>query len=48
MAASHLSAVPSLASWIRPPRLVLTLFLGVTALLVAAMGWLAWQVVSQL
>ncbi len=34
-------------SWLRPPRHVLTLFLGVTGSLSLAMGWLAWQLVTQ-
>ncbi len=33
--------------WFRAPRLVLTLFLGVTGSLSLAMGWLAWQLVAQ-
>ena len=33
--------------WFRPPRHVLTLFLGVTGSLSLAMGWLAWQLIAQ-
>jgi signal transduction histidine kinase len=37
----------SFSHWLRPPRHVLTLFLGVTGSLLLAMGWLAWLLVSQ-
>ena len=37
----------SLGHWLRPPRHVLTLFLGVTGCLSLAMGWLAWQLIAQ-
>jgi len=37
----------SLGHWLRPPRHVVTLFLGVTGALLLAMGWLAWQLVAQ-
>ena len=37
----------ALGRWFRPPRHVLALFLGVTACLSLAMGWLAWQLIAQ-
>ena len=37
----------SFGHWLRPPRHVLTLFLGVTGSLLLAMGWLAWQLMAQ-
>jgi len=37
----------SLGHWLRPPRQVVTLFLGVTGSLLLAMGWLAWQLIAQ-
>ena len=33
--------------WFRPPRHLVTLFLGVTLSLSLAMGWLAWQLIAQ-
>jgi len=36
----------SLGHWLRPPRHVVTLFLGVTGSLLLAMGWLAWQLIA--
>jgi signal transduction histidine kinase len=39
--------VASLGRWFRPPRHVLTLFLGVTGVLSLTMGWLAWQLIAQ-
>jgi len=39
--------MPSLGHWLRPPRHVLTLFLGVMGSLLLALGWLAWQLVFQ-
>jgi hypothetical protein len=38
--------VTALGRWFRPPRHVLTLFLGVTGSLSLAMGWLGWQLVA--
>jgi len=37
----------SLGHWLRPPRHVVTLFLGVTGSLLLAMGGLAWQLIAQ-
>jgi signal transduction histidine kinase len=39
--------VTALGRWLRSPRHVLVLFLGVTGSLSLAMGWLAWQLVAQ-
>src|ERR1041384_428762 len=36
-----------LAEWFRPPRAVLTLFIGLMALCAFALGWLGWQVLVQ-
>jgi signal transduction histidine kinase len=44
---THQTIVASLGRWFRPPRHVLTLFLGVTGMLSLAMGWLAWQLIAQ-
>ncbi len=38
--------MPPFGSWFRPPRHVLTLFLGVTGALSVAMAWLAWQLMA--
>jgi len=37
----------SLGHWLRAPRHVVTLFLGVTGSLLLALGWLAWQLLAQ-
>lgn len=36
-----------LAEWLRPPRAVLTLFMGLMAVCALALGWLGWQVLVQ-
>lgn len=36
-----------LAEWFRPPRAVLTLFMGLMAVCALALGWLGWQVLVQ-
>lgn len=36
-----------LVEWFRPPRLVLTLFVGLMAACALALGWLGWQVLVQ-
>jgi signal transduction histidine kinase len=36
-----------LAEWFRPPRAVLTLFVGLMAVCALALGWLGWQVLVQ-
>ena len=33
--------------WLQPPRVVLTLFVGLMAVCALALGWLGWQVVRQ-
>jgi hypothetical protein len=36
-----------LAQWFEPPRVVLTLFIGLMSVCAFALGWLGWQVVVQ-
>jgi signal transduction histidine kinase len=36
-----------LVEWFRPPRVVMTLFIGLMALCALALGWLGWQVLVQ-
>src|SRR5689334_18173501 len=36
-----------LAEWFRPPRAVLTLFMGLMAVCALALGWLGWQALVQ-
>src|SRR5689334_21526349 len=37
----------NLLEWFRPPRAVLTLFIGLMAVCALALGWLGWQVLVQ-
>jgi hypothetical protein len=37
----------NLLEWFRPPRAVLTLFIGLMAICALALGWLGWQVLVQ-
>jgi len=36
-----------LTEWLRPPRVVLTLFIDLMAVCATALGWLGWQVLVQ-
>src|SRR5579863_9531484 len=36
-----------LVEWFRPPRVVMTLFIGLMALCALALGWLGWQALVQ-
>lgn len=42
-----LAGARSAKAWLRPPRHVLVVFLGVAVLSTGALGWLAWRVVRQ-
>ncbi len=37
----------SLSRWFRPPRYLLTLFLGIMLVLAATLGWLGWRLLEQ-
>jgi cytochrome c peroxidase len=37
----------SLSKWVRPPRHVLTIFVGIMLVFGAALGWLGWQLLEQ-
>ena len=37
----------ALGEWLRPPRHLLLMFFGITAISAASLGWLSWQLVSQ-